>query len=110
MEMFADRLKMLRKDNSFTMKEAAQLIGVSYATYNKWEHGGVFPRPEMIRAIANAYEVKLKWLEIGQGPKTYKEEEKQERSDHLGNKTASRKGNALLFKIQSRSKHQDLKM
>lgn len=78
MKMFADRLKELREENSFTMREAAQLIGVSQATYNHWEKDGVFPRPDMLRKIASAYDVKLKWLEIGQGPKNDREERKQE--------------------------------
>jgi len=70
---FADRLKELRTEHSFSQREAAQLIGASPSQYCKWENGECFPRPEFVRKIAEAYSVLPKWLEIGQGYRTQKE-------------------------------------
>jgi len=74
---FAETLKKLREDNSFSMSEAAQLIGVSTSTYYNWEVNGNYPRTDAIRKIADAYGVTTKWLETGLGEKDAKDAEKK---------------------------------
>jgi superfamily II DNA or RNA helicase/DNA-binding XRE family transcriptional regulator len=51
---FADRIKQLRQRFSLTQMRMAELMGVSFATVNRWENGQTKPSPLAWQQIARA--------------------------------------------------------
>src|SRR5215471_16251494 len=49
-------------DNPGTIEDTARRIGVSVATYGKWERGKALPSAEYLIKIADSYEVSVDYL------------------------------------------------
>lgn len=62
---FGDRLIILREERGLEQKEAAELIGVSPATLNRYEKEKREPDLEMLGKLAKFYNVSLDWLIMG---------------------------------------------
>jgi transcriptional regulator with XRE-family HTH domain len=62
-----DRLKTLRKENGWTLKEVASKLGLSgHSTYSNWEYGRTEPDIEMLKTIAELYNVTVEYLLSGE--------------------------------------------
>lgn len=62
-----DRLKKLRKENKWTLKEVASKLGLSgHSTYSNWEYGRTEPDIEMLKMIAEMYGVTVEYLLSGE--------------------------------------------
>ena len=49
-------IKALRKKNSITQQELADLLGVDKTTVSKWETGSSFPRANVLPKIAEIFQ------------------------------------------------------
>ena len=56
------RLKQLREEHGWNMKEAAQQIGLSYTTYVSYERGDREPNSEMLIRLAQFYGCTIDYL------------------------------------------------
>lgn len=54
-EAFADQLRQLRHENELTQGQAGARLGVSDATWSRWETGTHLPTPGHIRRLAEAF-------------------------------------------------------
>lgn len=59
---FGKRLKESREENGFTVRELAELIGVSASTVSKYETGVHEPKMQVIEKIAKILNVNPVWL------------------------------------------------
>lgn len=57
MRVDSEKLKKLRDDKVLTMKQTAELSGVSYNTLYRLEHGKTGARQKSIKALARVYGV-----------------------------------------------------
>ena len=57
MRVDSEKLKKLREDKVLTMKQTAELSGVSYNTLYRLEHGKTGARQKSIKALARVYGV-----------------------------------------------------
>lgn len=61
------RMKALRKERRWTLKEVANKLGLSgHSTYSNWEYGRTEPDIDMIKKIAEIYDVEVKYLLTGE--------------------------------------------
>lgn len=60
--MFAERLKTLRSVKKITQEELAKEISVTKGAVAMWETEKRMPDLDMIKKIANYFEVSLDWL------------------------------------------------
>ena len=73
------RIKQLLKEKGMTGKELAEKVNVSAVTISNIASGNSFPKPEILKAIAEALGVRLKDLfteEEGMEPIYIKEQDK----------------------------------
>lgn len=56
-EILGANLLALRKSKDLKQVELANLIGVTPASYNRWENGGNWPDPESLEKLATFYNV-----------------------------------------------------
>ena len=73
--MLKDRLFEIRTEHGLTRDEASVLVGASHSSWSNWEAGKYAPKAEMMKSIADTFEVTSKWLETGLGEKTPEEAE-----------------------------------
>jgi transcriptional regulator with XRE-family HTH domain len=60
------RLKRLRNNKRWTLKEAAEKLGLSgHSTYSNWEYGRTEPDLEMLKKIAELFDVDVQYLLTG---------------------------------------------
>lgn len=59
---FAESLKRFRKEKRLTQKQIAKTIGIRERSYQRYEHGEVKPSIDMVRRIADAYNVSIDYL------------------------------------------------
>jgi transcriptional regulator with XRE-family HTH domain len=50
--LVAQRLRDWRKSRGLALKEVAQELGISEATWARWENGSRFPSPEFVARLA----------------------------------------------------------
>lgn len=62
MEELKDRLIFLRKQNKLTQDAVATKISIKLSTYKAYETGRHIPRLEVLKSLANLYEVSLDFL------------------------------------------------
>lgn len=62
MPNFTDRLKQLRVQNNITQKGLAGILNVSQNAVYNWENGKCEPSIEMLKKIANYFNVSLDYL------------------------------------------------
>lgn len=62
MSTFAHRLKKIREQNKFSQKRVADALGISNVQLSRYESGDRKPDPEMIKAIADFFEVSVDYL------------------------------------------------
>ena len=57
-----EKLKSLRVKMKKTLKEQSETFGVSLNSVYRWEHDLASPKRQMLRKMADYYEVPLEWL------------------------------------------------
>jgi transcriptional regulator with XRE-family HTH domain len=62
MEISAMKLKELREDRAYSMRELAELAGIHYNTVHRIEHGQDSVHPRTLRKLAEALGVEPKDL------------------------------------------------
>ena len=62
MNVFKDRLKLLRENKKISSKEFADALNVDTATISNWEAGRRFPKNEVLLEIADYFNVSLDYL------------------------------------------------
>ncbi len=60
-----EKLKSMRNKYRMTLKEVSTELGVSLNSVYRWEHDLAIPRKEVLRQLAELYEVPMKWLLFG---------------------------------------------
>ncbi|WP_052476158.1 helix-turn-helix domain-containing protein [Cohnella kolymensis] len=66
MNTFGTRLKQARTRKKLTQNEVAEKLGIDYTTISKYENNKSQPDNEILRELADMYEVSLDWLILGQ--------------------------------------------
>ena len=62
-----ERLKNLRKSKKWTLKEVAKKLGLSgHSTYSNWEYDRTEPDLDMLKKIAELYDVEVSYLLTGE--------------------------------------------
>lgn len=59
---FSEKLKLARKESNMTQEEVAQRLGVTRATYSRYELGQREPNVEMLKNISNVFNVSVDFL------------------------------------------------
>lgn len=62
LQVFADRLKMLRSDLNITQKDFAEKIGITAAALSSYENNLKNPSVAVAKRIAKTYNVSIDWL------------------------------------------------
>ena len=62
MNVFSQRLKDIRIDNSLSQRDLAKELGVSQASIARWENGLQTPNIEYLKAIAILFKVTTDYL------------------------------------------------
>lgn len=63
---FAERIKQLRVDRGWTMRDASLELGAAEGSVRGWEHGKFLPNLELLVAIVKLYGVSFEWILLGQ--------------------------------------------
>lgn len=66
MSTFGTRLKQARTRKKLTQNDVADKLGIDYTTISKYENNKSQPDNEILRELADMYEVSLDWLILGQ--------------------------------------------
>ena len=66
MTTFGKRLKQARSNKKLTQNDVAGKLGIDYTTISKYENNNSQPDNEILRELAELYEVSLDWLISGQ--------------------------------------------
>ena len=67
-KFFGKRLKDARKRVELSQQEAADRIGIAKVSIGNYENNRREPKYEVIRLLANLYDVDINWLISGQQP------------------------------------------
>lgn len=59
---FSEALKRFREEKHLTQKQIADTIRIRERSYQRYEHGQVKPSIDMVRRIADAYNVSIDYL------------------------------------------------
>ncbi len=62
MDIFAQRLRELRKQNMLSQREIADILGVKEKAYQHYEYGNVKPKVETLVKMAEIFEVSTDFL------------------------------------------------
>lgn len=57
-----DALKRFREEHNLTQKAVADSIGIKVPAYQRYEYGTVKPSAQVIKEIANAFQVSADYL------------------------------------------------
>jgi transcriptional regulator with XRE-family HTH domain len=68
-DLFAERLKELRKEKGLTQDEVAKKIDIARTTYSGYERGASEPDFEILNKLSDFYSVDLNWLLEGKKQK-----------------------------------------
>lgn len=66
--MFSAQLKKYRKNNGYTKKQLAEVVGVTQQAVAKWETKKASPNPEMLQKISSILNVTVDTLLDGTTP------------------------------------------
>lgn len=66
--MFSSQLKKHRKNNGYTQKQLAEVVGVTQQAVAKWETKKASPNPEMLQKISSILNVTVDTLLDGTTP------------------------------------------
>lgn len=93
--MYADRLKEIRKNLHYTVKEIANVLGIKERTYGSWEREEKTPSMELGTLLCQKLNVNLNWFCTGEGKmfnpiKTDKDELRQIFSEIIEDEFAKR--------------------
>lgn len=66
--MFSAQLKKYRKNNGYTQKQLAEVVGVTQQAVAKWETNKALPNPEMLQKISSILNVMVDTLLDGKTP------------------------------------------
>ena len=73
-KLFAEKLKLLRKDTGWTQEEASKAIGIALSTLRSYEQGGT-PELNTLEKIVNKFVVSYDYLLNDNIPVIYSEDE-----------------------------------
>jgi transcriptional regulator with XRE-family HTH domain len=59
---FSKEIKKIRTNRNLTMEQLANFLGVTKSSVNMWENKGVVPREEILRNIAEKFNISLDTL------------------------------------------------
>ena len=59
---FKERLRVLRTSNNITAKSVAELLGMTYRNYQRYENGLIEPSLSTLIALADYFQVSLDYL------------------------------------------------
>ena len=59
--MFSEKLRLLRQENGLTQTQTAELVGISWRTYQDLE-AGKYPSYVTLLKIADTFQVSVDWL------------------------------------------------
>lgn len=62
---FATRLRQVREDQRMSKSALARRLGISTTGVWNWEEGNTMPRPENMRALSNALNTPVEYLQNG---------------------------------------------
>ncbi len=60
--MLQEKLKSLRKERNKSQKQVADYLNIAQTTYSSYEVGTTEPNLEMLKKIANLFNVKIEYL------------------------------------------------
>ncbi len=63
---FAERIKQLRVDRGWTMRDASLKLGAAEGSVRGWEHAKFLPSLELLVDIVKLYGVSFEWILFGQ--------------------------------------------
>ena len=61
-QLFSERLKILREERNMTVKELGEAVGTSGATISRYETGVHEPKSKMVQRLAEYFNVSPAWL------------------------------------------------
>lgn len=73
MDMFANRLKALRKERERRQEDMAKLLNIQRSTYGEYERGKIMPPIDKIKTLADYFGVSVDWLMGNTNFKTHSE-------------------------------------
>ncbi len=73
MDMFANRLKALRKERERRQEDMAKLLNIQRSTYGEYERGKIMPPIDKIKVLADYFGVSVDWLMGNTNFKTHSE-------------------------------------
>lgn len=59
---FGKQLKQLRKQYNFTQEEMSNKLAMEQSTYSKYENDKIIPNIEIVKRVANEFNVSPEWL------------------------------------------------
>ena len=62
MPIIGERMKLVRKNKSFTQKQVAEAIGITYDTYQSYELGRVTPSVERLIDFCKLFQVSSDYI------------------------------------------------
>lgn len=80
-EGFPNRLRQVRKALGLSQTAIASALGVSMASYVRYEIGRLSPRMDTLAALCRMYSINANWLLAGEGSMFFKKEAEEEVSN-----------------------------
>ena len=65
--MYAERLKEIRKQLHYTVKEITEVLGIKERTYGSWEREEKTPSMELGTLLCKKLNINLNWFCTGEG-------------------------------------------
>lgn len=98
------RLKELRLDHHWNMKETAEMIGIPYTTYISYEKGEREPNYEMLLKLASFFDVSTDYL-LGNVSEPYMQLDTERMKNYLNSYSDDEEEelNEILTELRSRS-------
>ncbi len=98
------RLKELRLDHHWNMKETAEMIGIPYTTYISYEKGEREPNYEMLLKLASFFDVSTDYL-LGNVSEPYMQLDTERMKNYLNSYSDDEEEelNEVLTELRSRS-------
>ena len=62
MKIFCERLEEVRRENHYTQKQMADLLGIKQPSYARYEDGSTEPNLHRLCIIADTFEVSVDYL------------------------------------------------
>lgn len=57
--LLSNNLRLFRLKAGYTQRDASQLLGVTLTSYQRWELGLAWPKPDYLGALSDLYQKKI---------------------------------------------------